>query len=125
MIIRSKEKLEQDKPEIKFKRDYLVQAKPKATRYTISDEGTTKSVQGLMLEVLPSRKKVFRFRKLVNGERPNLHIGDFPMITIEKAREIAATKYHELLKGVNPNTAKKEQKEASVLECQDSQTVQD
>ncbi|WP_261924404.1 Arm DNA-binding domain-containing protein [Shewanella sp. NFH-SH190041] len=64
-------------------------AKITEKRYRIADFGHRESVNGLILEVLPSGKKVFRFRGKHLGKDTSVTIGEFPAITIEQARRRA------------------------------------
>lgn len=56
--------------------------KPKNTQYEVSDGN------GLFLRVNPSGKMVWRINKSVNGERVVKQIGDYPTISLQKARDI-------------------------------------
>lgn len=71
--------------------------KPKAARYRVSDGG------GLVLEVMTSGSKVWRYRYSLYGERqPMVTIGDYPAIGLQDARE-KARKYAEVVaKGISP-----------------------
>ena len=51
-------------------------------RYRISD------AKGLYLEVLPSGKKVWRYRFRKDGVRTSLTIGDFEFVTLKQARKL-------------------------------------
>ncbi|WP_206999810.1 tyrosine-type recombinase/integrase [Trinickia mobilis] len=78
--------------------------KANAARYRISDGG------GLVLEIMTSGSKVWRYRYTLHGERqPMVTIGDYPSITLQEARE-KARRYAEIVaKGVSPVTdAKKD-----------------
>jgi hypothetical protein len=55
--------------------------KPRAERYRVSDYG------GLLLEVMPSGSKIWRYRYQLHGVRqPALTIGPYPQISLAKAR---------------------------------------
>ncbi|RLK36104.1 tyrosine-type recombinase/integrase [Cupriavidus plantarum] len=71
--------------------------KPKATRYAIADGG------GLVVEVMPSGSKIWRFRYSLNGKQhPMLTIGDYPAVGLQAARE-RARRYTEIVaQGVSP-----------------------
>jgi integrase len=71
--------------------------KPKAARYRVSDGG------GLVLEVMVSGSKVWRYRYSLHGERqPMVTVGDYPAIGLQDARE-RARKYAEVVaKGESP-----------------------
>ncbi|WP_052370699.1 tyrosine-type recombinase/integrase [Chromobacterium haemolyticum] len=56
--------------------------KPKDARYRITDSG------GLLLEVMPSGTKVWRYRYQLHGVRqPTLTIGPYPEISLKAARK--------------------------------------
>lgn len=71
--------------------------KSKAARYRVSDGG------GLVLEVMTSGSKVWRYRYSLHSERqPMVTIGDYPAIGLQDARE-KARRYAEIVaKGVSP-----------------------
>jgi integrase len=71
--------------------------KPKAARYRVSDGG------GLVLEVMTSGSKVWRYRYTLHGERqPMVTIGDYPAIGLQDARE-KARRYTEIVaRGISP-----------------------
>ena len=71
--------------------------KPKAARYRVSDG------DGLVLEVMTSGSKVWRYRYSLHGERqPMVTIGDYPAISLQDARE-KSRKYAEIVaKGISP-----------------------
>lgn len=55
--------------------------KPQAERYRVSDFG------GLLLEVMPSGSKIWRYRYQLHGVRqPALTIGSYPDISLAEAR---------------------------------------
>jgi integrase len=70
---------------------------PRATRYSVADGN------GLVLEVMPTGNKVWRFRYSLDGKRqPLTTIGDYKRISLRVARE-RARKYAEMVaKGVSP-----------------------
>jgi integrase len=70
---------------------------PRATRYSIADGS------GLVLEVMPTGNKVWRFRYTLDGKRqPLTTIGDYKRISLRVARE-RARKYAEMVaSGVSP-----------------------
>ncbi|MFP6557394.1 tyrosine-type recombinase/integrase [Paraburkholderia sp. B3] len=71
--------------------------KPKAARYRVSDGN------GLVLEVMTSGSKVWRFRYTLHAERqPMVTIGDYPAVSLLEARD-KARRYTEIVaKGVSP-----------------------
>jgi integrase len=70
---------------------------PRATRYCVADGN------GLILEVMPTGNKVWRFRYTLEGKRqPLTTIGDYKRISLRVARE-RARKYAEMVTtGVSP-----------------------
>lgn len=70
---------------------------PRATRYSIADGN------GLVLEVMPTGTKVWRFRFSLDGKRqPLTTIGDYRRISLRVARE-RARKYAEMVaSGISP-----------------------
>ena len=56
-------------------------AKPKDKRYDLTDGG------GLVLEVMPSGSKTWRFKYHLNGKREKVTIGAYPAFTIKQARD--------------------------------------
>ncbi|PAJ83943.1 tyrosine-type recombinase/integrase [Burkholderia ubonensis] len=71
--------------------------KPKAARYPVSDGG------GLILEVMPSGSKIWRYRYSLHGKRqPTVTIGNYPAVSLAAARE-RARQYSEIVaRGVSP-----------------------
>ncbi|WP_175718783.1 tyrosine-type recombinase/integrase [Burkholderia anthina] len=70
---------------------------PKAARYPVADGG------GLLLEVMPSGSKIWRYRYSLHGKRqPTVTIGEYPAIALSVARE-RARRYAEIVaSGVSP-----------------------
>lgn len=71
--------------------------KPKAARYFVSDGG------GLVLEVMPSGSKIWRYRYSLHGkQQPLITVGDYPATGLMAARE-RARRYAEIVaRGVSP-----------------------
>jgi len=71
--------------------------KPRSTRYSIADGN------GLVLEIMPTGSKIWRFRFSLNGARqPTVTIGDYRLISLRVARE-KAKKYAALVaQGISP-----------------------
>jgi len=80
---------------------------PRATRYSVADG------KGLILEVMPTGKKVWRFRYTLNGERqPMVTIGDYQLMSLRVARA-RAQKYAEMVaKGASPVTVARQDRGA-------------
>jgi len=55
-------------------------AKAKDKRYDLTDGG------GLVLEVMPSGSKTWRFKYDLNGKREKVTVGAYPAFTIKQAR---------------------------------------
>lgn len=70
---------------------------PRATRYSVADG------KGLILEVMPTGKKVWRFRYTLDGARqPMVTIGDYQLMSLRVARA-RAQKYAEIVaNGLSP-----------------------
>ncbi|WP_263266657.1 Arm DNA-binding domain-containing protein [Shewanella sp. SM74] len=73
----------------------------------MADFGHRDSINGLILDVFPSGKKVFRFRRKRLGKDVTVTIGEFPHLTIENVRKQAKRIILDLAEGVNPNEAKR------------------
>lgn len=89
--------------------------KPK-NRITYRDVGSTKSVQGLVLDALVSGAKIFRFQRKVNGKNIKVKLGEFPTMTVEQAREMARNTATDLANGINPNQQKREARESQTFD---------
>ncbi|WP_394229102.1 tyrosine-type recombinase/integrase [Shewanella colwelliana] len=110
--------------EIPFTKRSLEQLKIPQKRYRIHDIGLRDSIKGLFLDVLPSGKTIFRFRRKRLGRDVTITIGHFPTITIENARKLATKHASELAEGQNPNEVKRQQKLDAELERALSMSVQ-
>ncbi|MDQ5937409.1 MAG: hypothetical protein QG574_4768, partial [Cyanobacteriota bacterium erpe_2018_sw_21hr_WHONDRS-SW48-000092_B_bin.40] len=71
--------------------------------------------KGLLLEVLPSGNKVFRYRKTVNYKDEVVKLGEFPYMTIEQAREEAIKLNALLVEGVRFTKAREQQRQELTL----------
>lgn len=87
--------------------------KPKAKRYLIADGG------GLVLEVMTSGAKIWRYRYSLHGkQQPLVTIGEYPSISLQDARD-RARKYGETVSsGTSPIAAAK--KDRGVVQSHDS-----
>ena len=110
--------------EIPFTKRSFEQLKLPQKRYRIHDIAHRDSIKGLFLDVLPSGKTIFRFRRKRLGRDVTITIGHFPTITIENARKLAAKHASELAEGQNPNEVKRQQKLDAELERALSMSVQ-
>ena len=81
-------------------------AKPREKRYTLTDGG------GLVLEVMPSGTKTWRFKYHLDGKREKVTIGGYPSFSIKQARD----KHEELRalveRGESPAKSKQEKSAA-------------
>ncbi|WP_052771955.1 tyrosine-type recombinase/integrase [Vibrio mexicanus] len=89
--------------------------KPKS-RVTYRDVGSSKSVQGLVLDALVSGTKIFRFQRKVNGKNIKVKLGEFPTMTVEQAREMARNTAADIANGINPNQQKREARESQTFD---------
>lgn len=85
-------------------------------RVQYRDRGAKDSVKGLLLEVLPSGAKIFRFRRKIRGKNHNIKIGLFPDLSIEKARKIARSLSVDLSEGKDPNAEKRQHRNSLTLD---------
>ncbi|WP_119969013.1 tyrosine-type recombinase/integrase [Shewanella japonica] len=109
--------------QLTFTKRCFEQLKIPPKRYRIADLGLRDSVNGLILEVMPSGKKYFRFRRKHLGKDVTVTIGLSPDITIEQARKQARLIAVDIAQGVNPNESKRQAKQAQALEDALSITV--
>lgn len=83
----------------------LKNAKPKEKDYTIKVD------QGLTLLVTKSGSKLWRFRYTYFGKRNHMSLGQYPQVTIRKARNELQKCLDMLAEGLNPSDQKKKQTE--------------
>ena len=79
----------------------LEAAKPRATKYRLSDGG------GLLLEIAPSGAKVWLARVTVAGKRRDMGLGPWPAVTLAQARQKALAARREALGGADPVKARR------------------
>ena len=79
-------------------------AKPRVEAYALTDGG------GLLLEVLPSGTKAWRYKHHLNGKREKVTIGAYPAYTIKHARD----RHEELRALVERGDSPAKTKQASV-----------
>lgn len=84
----------------------LKSLKPSDKPYEVSDGARP----GLKVEILPSGKKVFRYRYLLNGRREKLTLGE---VSLEKARQLVDEAKELIEQGASPAQKKQTDKEAS------------
>ncbi|AZV46887.1 hypothetical protein C3L23_06245 [Nautilia sp. PV-1] len=82
----------------------IKKAKPKEKLYKMFDG------DGLYLEIKPSGKKTWRIKYRLNGKEKTYTIGEYPTITLSKARAITREIKEKILEGVDP--VKERQKES-------------
>jgi integrase len=89
-------------PQLKPLTDAAARAcRPKADRYDVPDG----RVPGLVLSVLPSGRKQWALRYRTQGKRRRLilgEFGDFPKLTLSKAREAAEKHRPQIREGIDP-----------------------
>jgi integrase len=83
----------------------ITNAKPKDKPYTLTDGG------GLILEVLPTGHKVWRYKYHFGGKRPKVTIGPFPAIGLKAARNRHTEMLALVASGVSPADQKQEKAE--------------
>ena len=74
----------------------IKKAKEKDKRYILTDG------QGLIIEVMTTGVKFWRFLYRVNGERKKLTLGKYPAISLTEARKKAEELREELARGNSP-----------------------
>lgn len=75
--------------------------KPDSKRYRKTDSG------GLIIEVTPNNKKIWRYRYQLDGKAAIFTIGDYPAISLLKARELRDAAKALVQQGINPTDHKK------------------
>lgn len=82
--------------------------KPKAKRYLVADGG------GLALEVMTSGARIWRYRYSLHGkQQPLVTIGEYPLISLQDARERARKYAETVAAGVSPIADAKKDRGAS------------
>ena len=84
--------------------------KPRDKLYRVADGG------GLVIEVKPNGKKVWRVRYRFAGKAKMFTVGEYPAVGLSKAREMLIEVKRLLQDGVDPVMHKKEAKRQEVLE---------
>lgn len=80
--------------------------KAKKKRYDVTDR------DGLLLEIHPTGKKVWRFRYRFNGKREKLTLGPYPAVGLQEARKRRLEAEELIHKKLSPALAKKREKQA-------------
>ena len=74
----------------------IKRAKPKDKIYKLFDG------DGLYLEVKPNGKKTWRVKYRLNGKEKTYTIGEYPLVTLAKARAIAREVKEKVLQSIDP-----------------------
>jgi len=100
--------------------DTAIQAlKSKPHRYEVTDR------DGLILEVHPSGKKVWRYRYRLNGKREKLTLGPYPAVGLKRAREMRLEAEKLVEAKTSPALVKQRKKEAEKRIGGEIRTVDD
>jgi len=59
-------------------------------------------VKGLAIRVTPTGKKSFVYRYWYNGKSKRFTLGDYPTISLKKAREKAESLHEDVTRGIDP-----------------------
>jgi len=78
--------------------------KTKSKRYRVADK------DGLYLDVKPSGKKTFLYRIRLNGKDSFMSLGDYPLISLQQARQLRDEQSLLVQQGINPIEYKQQQK---------------
>lgn len=89
-------------------------AKPRPKAYKLADGG------GLYLLVKPDGKKYWRLKFSYAGKENTLAVGVYPLVTLAEAREARDHAKKLLAKGINPNQAKRENRQKIVRNAQNT-----
>ena len=79
-------------------------AKPKDQPYKITDG------RGLFLHVSPKGTKTFRYRFSISGKESTYVLGEYPLLTLEKARFKLAEAREMVRAGINPGEERRQKK---------------
>ncbi|MCL1079694.1 site-specific integrase [Parashewanella spongiae] len=109
--------------EVGFNKRNLESLVPQKNRYRVSDNGSRDSVKGLLLEVMSSGRKYFRFRRFHLGKYVTVSIGQFPNLSVEQARNRAKEVSFNFADGQNPNELKRQEKQKLQQEEEQSITI--
>ncbi len=91
----------------------------KSSRYEVTDR------DGLLLEVHPSGKKVWRYRYRMNGKREKLTIGPYPAVGLKEARQRRDAAEKMVEQGQSPATTKQREKAVEKRTGGKTQTFED
>ena len=79
--------------------------KVKKNRYDVLD------IKGLALRVMPTGKKVWTCRFLIDGKPKRLTLGHYPTVSLAQAREKHALAVQDVQRGINPSEKQNAEKE--------------
>ena len=96
--------------QIMLKDTQIKALKPKEKPYLVADG------ESLFLVVNPNGSKKWRFRYRTNGKAKTLSLGSYPEIKPAQAREKLRTARAQVAQGIDPSTAKKEEKKRKLEE---------
>ncbi|UZD96229.1 integrase arm-type DNA-binding domain-containing protein [Pseudomonas corrugata] len=83
------------------------QAKPAEKEYSLTDGN------GLSLYVATNGTKSWHFRFSWHGKQPRFSLGTYPEITLKEARELRDQARAQVAKGIDPRSARREEKRAA------------
>lgn len=89
----------------------LTPADSKIKRYEIYDE----KIKELCCRITDKGKKSFYIRKKLNGKAVRVHLGDYPVMTVENARKTAQSNLNIMASDKNPNDEKKKLSKTTTL----------
>lgn len=98
--------------EFYFTKRALEQLELPSKRIRFRDGGNRNSVSGLLLNVTPTGKRTFYFRKKLHGKDVEVRLGEFPNMTVESARKAAKEVSNKFDQGIDPNLEKQQRKDA-------------
>ena len=88
-------------------------AKAKDKRYDLTDGG------GLVLEVMPSGSKTWRFKYHLDGKREKVTIGGYPAFSVKQARD----RHEELRAMVERSVSPAKAKQTAIVQKKDRKSV--
>lgn len=101
-----------DRKRVRFTKDLLISLSATTKRERYRDS----KVEGLILDVLPTGRKVFRVYKRLRGQPApvNVTIGKFPDVSVDQARSSALTILKNIATGVNPNEVERVNRRSNI-----------
>ena len=101
-------------PHMKLNKKACDNAKPKEKPYKLADGG------GLYLQVTPQGGLYWRLKYRFAGKEKLLALGTYPLISLADAREKRDTAKKQLVAGIDPSSAKQEEKRQNVLNAENT-----